>query len=102
MNFPLGWMRVQQLPVVDERVQATTYNACQILAEAIGSMLDSFVRDFLVERIESMLSTRLDSGYYPRLGLAPGQRFASKGGYLVHFASPSGTRIVAEGDWTTP
>ncbi len=102
MNFPLGWMRVQQLPVVDERVQATTYIACQILAEAIGSMLDGFVRDFLVERIESMLSTRLDSGYYPRLGLAPGQRFASKGGYLVHFAAPSGTRIVAEGDWTTP
>jgi hypothetical protein len=102
MNFPLGWMRVQQLPVVDERVQATTYIACQILAEAIGSMLDSFVRDFLIERIESMLSTRLVSGYYPRLGLAPGQRFASKGGYMVHFAAPSGTRIVAEGDWTTP
>jgi hypothetical protein len=102
MNFPLGWMRVQQLPVVDERVQADTYIACQILAEALGHMLDSFVRDFLVERIESMLSSRLVSGYYPRLGLAAGQRFASKGGYLVHFAAPSGQQIVADGDWTTP
>jgi hypothetical protein len=102
MNFPLGWMRVQHLPVIDERVQTSTYIACQILADALGSMLDSFVRDFLVERVESMLSTRLASGYYPRLGLAPGQRFASKGGYLVHFTASSGTQVVAEGDWTTP
>jgi hypothetical protein len=102
INFPLGWMRLQKLPVVNERIQSDTYIACQILAEALGSMLDSFVREFLVERVESMLSTRLETGYYPRLGLAPGQRFASKGGYLVHFAASSGTQVIAEGDWTTP
>lgn len=102
MNFPLGWLRAQQLPLVNERVQTDTYMACQIMAEALGQMLDAFVPDFLVERIESMVSTRLDTGYYPRFGLAPGQRFASKGGYLVHFTASSGTQITAEGDWTTP
>lgn len=102
MNFPLGWMRVQKLAVVNERVQTDTYIACQILAEGLGHMLDSFVRDFLVERLEMMLSTRLVSGYYPRLGLGPGQRFASKGGYLVHFSEPAGTKVIPDGDWTVP
>src|SRR5450631_16257 len=102
MNFPLGWMRVQGIPVVDERVQSDTYLACQILSEALGHMLDSFVRDFLLERLEVMLSSRLVSAYYPRLGLAPGQRFASKGGYLVHFVASQGTAIAPDDGWTVP
>lgn len=83
MNFPLAWFRAQQIPVTDERIQSDTYVACQVLSEALGHMLDSFIRELLVERVEMMLGTHLTSGYYPRLGLAPGQRFASKGGYLV-------------------
>ena len=102
MNYPLGWFRVRHIPVVAERVQSDTYLACGILAETLNDMLDSFVRDYLVERVEVMLSHRLITGYYPRLGLAPGQRFASKGGYLVHFAEPRGTRVIADGDWVVP
>ena len=102
MNFPLGWFKVKHLPVVNERVQTDTYLACVILSETLGHMLDSFVRDYLVERVEVLLSHRLVNGHYPRLGLAPGQRFASKGGYIVRFAQPDGTRLVADGDWLVP
>ena len=102
MNYPLGWFRIRQVQVVDERVQSDTYLACSILAETLGEMLDSFVRDYLVERVEVMLSHRLITGYYPRLGLAPGQRFASKGGYIVHFAEAQGARLVADSAWITP
>lgn len=102
MNYPLGWFKIRHIPVVAERVQSDTYLACGILAETLNDMLDSFVRDYLVERIEVMLSHRIITGYYPRLGLAPGQRFASKGAYLVHFVQPEGTQLIAEGDWSVP
>jgi len=102
MDFPRGWFNVRHIPVVDERVQTDTYLACVILSETVGHMLDSFVRDYLVERVEVLLSHRLVNGYYPRLGLAPGQRFASKGGNIVHFAQPSGTRLVADSGWIVP
>jgi hypothetical protein len=102
MNFPLGWLKVRHVPVVAERVQSDTYLACVILSETLGHMLDSFVRDYLVERVEVLLSHRLVNGYYPRLGLAPGQRFASKGGYLVRFPQPQGTQLEADGGWTVP
>ena len=65
-------------------------------------MVDTFVPDYLVERIEAMLEHRIITGYYPRLALAPGQRFASKGGYIVHFSEPTGTKLVADGDWVVP
>jgi hypothetical protein len=102
MNFPLGWFNVRHVPVVAERLQTDTYLACAILSETLGHMLDSFVRDYLVERIEAMLSHRLVNAHYPRLSLAPSQRFASKGGYIVRFAQSGGTRLVADGDWIVP
>jgi hypothetical protein len=38
---------------------------------------------------------------YPRLSLAPGQRFASKGAFIVHFAA-DGKTVVPESDWIVP
>jgi mono/diheme cytochrome c family protein len=102
MNFPLGWFKVRNIAVVNERVQSDTYLACRILSESLGDMLDSFVREYLVEQVEGMLSRRLVNGYYPRLGLAPGQRFASKGGYIVRFAQPDLMQPAIEGAWIAP
>ena len=49
-----------------------------------------------------MIERRILTGYYPRLTLAAGQRFASKGGYIVRFAEPDRVRLVADGDWMVP
>ena len=102
VDYPLGWFRIRQIPVVAQQAQADAYLACIILSDTINHMVDTFVRDYLVERIEEMLEHRILTGYYPRLALAPGQRFASKGGYLVHFPEISGTRVTADGDWIVP
>jgi hypothetical protein len=102
LNFPLGWFRIRHIPIVAEQVQADTYLACGIVSELLNDMLESFYRDYLLERIESMLSRRALTGYYPRLSLAPAQRFASKGGYLVHFTEAEGPRIAADTEWLVP
>jgi hypothetical protein len=102
MTFPLGWLKIRHIEVVDERIQTDTYVACGILADVLGPMLDNFVRDHLLERLETMLTVRTRNGYYARLGLGPGQRFASKGGYLVRFTDAQGPKVVADGAWIVP
>jgi hypothetical protein len=102
MDYPLGWFHIRQIRLVDERVQTDTYLACGLLAETLSHMADSFIRDYLVERVEGMLEHRILTAYYPRLALAPHQRFASKGGYLVRFADNTGSRIVPDGEWVAP
>ncbi len=102
VDYPLGWFRIRNVPVTDVQVQADTYLACGLLSETLTHMVDTFVRDYLVERLEAMLEHRVITGYYPRLTLAPGQRFASKGGYIVRFAADSGPRIVPDSDWVVP
>ncbi len=101
LDYAHGFFRFQDIPVVDERVQTDTFLACSILAEVLKHMSD-FSRPYLVERLQAMLEHRLITGYYPRLALASNQRFASKGGYLVHFRDPHGAALVAEGDWIAP
>ncbi|SIT45877.1 putative cytochrome c family protein [Paraburkholderia piptadeniae] len=102
VDYAFGWFAIRHIPVVDERVQADTYLACGLLAETLSHMVDAFVRDYLVERIDDMLEHRILTGYYPRLTLAPGQRFASKGGYIVRFAQADPLRVVADSDWIVP
>jgi len=102
MDYPLGWFSMRGIAVVDEQVQADTYLACGLLAETLSHMSDSFIRDYLLERLEGMLEHRVITGYYPHLSLAPGQRFASKGGYLVSFDGGQGPGIRAASEWITP
>jgi hypothetical protein len=102
VDYPLGWFRIRHVPVTDLQTQADTYLACGLLSETLNHMVDTFVPDYLVERMEEMLEHRVITGYYPHLALAPGQRFASKGGYVVQFAEPTGTKVVAIGDWIVP
>ena len=102
VDYMLDWAAARHVEIVDQQVQADTFLACVLLEEALGHVTGTYVRDYLVERIEDTLEQRVITGYYPRLTLAPGQRLASKGGYMVHFEDTSGTRIVADGAWTIP
>jgi hypothetical protein len=102
MDFARTWFRIRKVAIEEEQVQADTYLACGLLSETLNHVSGTFVRDYLIERIEDRLQARVVTGYYPRLSLARGQRFASKGGYLVRFAEGSGTRLVAEREWTVP
>jgi hypothetical protein len=101
LDYPLGWFRVRKIPVVDERLQADTWLACGLASETIKHMVDTFVPEYLVERLEDTAEHRIITGYYPRLSLAPHQRFASKGGFLVH-ATPGLAQWVPEGPWVSP
>jgi len=102
VDYALGWFRIRKIPVVEQKVQVDTYLACGVMSETLNHMVDAFVRDYLIERIEMMLDHRALTGFYPRLTLAPGQRFASKGGYIVRFSDREGAKITPVSEWLTP
>ncbi len=102
VDYAFGWFRIRHIPIVAEQVQADTFLACGLLSETLKHMVDTFVPDYLVERVEDMIDRRIVTGYYPHLSLAPGQRFASKGGYITHFAEQEGPKIISDGAWIVP
>ena len=103
VRYALTWFSIRHIPVVDEPLQANTYLACGLLAETLSHMADNLVQPFMVEMLQTSVERRLiNTGYYPRLVLALNQHFASKGGYIVHFAGPEGPKLVADSDWVVP
>jgi cytochrome c553 len=97
-----AWLRTRNLELVDERLQADAYLACLLMSEKVDDMLENLHRDYLLERAEGILAMHVTTGMYHRLGLGPGQRFASKGGYVSRLVDPTGDALVADGDWIVP
>ncbi|MFZ5530318.1 MAG: c-type cytochrome [Pseudomonadota bacterium] len=96
------WLRAKNIPLSDERIQANAYFAATVVGDAVTHMLDNFSRDYFIERIEHVTGKSLSSAIYPRLSLGPGQRFASKGGYVVRFAPDGENRLVPLSGWIIP
>jgi len=66
----------------------------------VSHSMDTYSRDFLLERMEHRLGTSLEVSIYPHLSLGPGQRFASKGSYIVKVEA--GGTLTPLSDWIVP
>jgi len=103
LRYPENWFAIRKIDIIDEPMQVDTYLACGMLAETLSHMADNFSQPLLIEMLQASIEKRLfNTGYYPRLTLGRNQHFASKGGYLVRFASARGTDLVADGGWIVP
>lgn len=96
------WLRSKNIPLLDERIQANTYFAVTVSGDALAHMGENFSRDYFIERVEQMTEQSLSSFLYPRLSLGPGQRFASRGSYVVRFSGSSENTLVPVSDWIVP
>jgi hypothetical protein len=95
------WLRARNIALADARTQANAYFAATVIGDAMSHIGENFSRDYFIERIEQMAETALLPSIYPRLSLGPGQRFASRGGYILGF--PQGAKTpVPVSDWLIP
>jgi hypothetical protein len=95
------WLRLRNVPPGDERIQANAFFAAGIAGDALAHMDEIFSRDYFIERVEHMTEQSLFHSVYPRLSLGPGQRFASKGGYVTRFARDGG-HMTELSEWIVP
>ncbi|MGB8599936.1 MAG: hypothetical protein WCE88_10655, partial [Burkholderiales bacterium] len=96
------WLKSKHLPLTDEAIQANSYFAASITGDAFGQLTENFYRDYLIERIEHMTGLALTPTVFPRLSLGPGQRFASKGAYVMRLNGPASQPLVPISDWLVP
>lgn len=96
------WLRARNIAGGEEQVQTNTYFACTVAGEALMHLVDNFSRDYFMERIENMLENALAGTVYPRTSLGPGQRFASKGSYIVRYSDEPEPRLLPVSEWIVP
>lgn len=96
------WLHGKGISVVDETTQINTQFAMIVLSDAIGHIQDSFSRDYLVERVEHVVSQTPTPSIFPTVSLGPGQRFAARGASIVQFDENDKSLVKAISGWIVP
>ena len=79
-----SWLRAKGLPVTNYEIQAKGYFLGWMLAATVKMMRDDFYRDYFLDVMDMMRDEYYSiASVYPRLSFGPGQRYASKGCYVV-------------------
>ena len=97
-----AWVRSRRLPIVDWDDQRQAYFAMKMTEWAMAHLLSDYHRDYLIEIIEHEVENSLDPGPQPQMALGPGQRFGSKGAYLMRLDPEAPSGLVAASDWIVP
>jgi hypothetical protein len=97
------WLRAKHIEMTDERVQINAYFAVRVAGDAFMHMVGNLYRDYFVEKIEHRVTTGMVTpSIYPYVSLGPGQRFLSKGAYLVKLAEEPEQGLLAVSGWIVP
>jgi hypothetical protein len=94
-----AWARSRGLGVTHPRIQLQAYFALLQLGDALMHVRKHLVREYVLETIEHTAYRSLVTAGLPRLSLASGQRFASKGAYLTRLAPGRGAEPPS---WRVP
>lgn len=97
-----GWMHSRRLPVTHPRLQMQTCYAMTMMEFGLMHAITDFYRDYVMEIVEHLAESELNTGTHPELALGPGQRIASKGAFIAELAPDTrpGYRVVS--DWIVP
>ncbi len=97
------WMGRQGLTLHPalSRLQGNTYSACEVTVRALQTMRGHYSREYFLELVEAADEAAIATAY-PSFTLGPNQRYGSSGAFIMEYAAPGLTRLVAIGDWVVP
>jgi hypothetical protein len=96
------WVRDRGVAWTRPAIQSKAYVAGSMLEVALQRMRGDFYRDYLLD----LMDTTGDQSYsvvpYERLTFGPGQRYASKGCYVVQLGPGPRPGLLKRSDWVVP
>jgi hypothetical protein len=97
-----GWFKAKRIyDNQAKEIQANAYFALKAAGDAVKEIRGYFYRDYMIEKIEHMVDDLPYTSIYPRISLAPGQRFVSRGFYIAKVDTQGGG-LVSLTDWQAP
>jgi hypothetical protein len=95
-----SWLRAKGLPTTNFEIRARVYFLGWMLAGVVKMMRDDFYRDYFLDLVDMMRDEYYSVGaIYPRLSFGPGQRYASKGCYVVQLDDSDPPKLVKRSEW---
>jgi hypothetical protein len=93
------WLKIRNIPVSNIRIQSKMYFLGWLMAEAVMHMRSEYYRDYFLEAFDMMTDQRNAIAVYPVLSFGPGQRYASKGCYIVQLSKERKPVLIKKSAW---
>ncbi|RDH85738.1 MAG: amino acid ABC transporter substrate-binding protein [endosymbiont of Galathealinum brachiosum] len=93
------WLNNRKIPVTNLDIQSQMYFLGWMLPGAISHMRSEFFRDYFIENFDMMHDQDYAIPVFPRLTFGPGQRYASKGSYIVKLDKDEQQNLVKKSEW---
>ncbi|HLO26892.1 MAG TPA: amino acid ABC transporter substrate-binding protein, partial [Geobacteraceae bacterium] len=91
------WLTSRKAPVNDRRISTRTYSLMMLLTTTFMHMRGNHYRDNFLDVISMYQDLYLPD--FERLSFGPGQRYASKGCYIVQLTRGAKPVMVRKSDW---
>jgi hypothetical protein len=103
MNTPVSvenWLKSRNVQSANIALSSRMFFLSQVLTQVLLHMGNNFSRDYLLDLFD-MLKDQTTSADYPRLSFAPGQRYASRGCYIVQLSNENNPILIKKNEWST-
>ncbi len=94
-----SWLRGRGIPWTRPAVQSRAYFTGWMLSAALARMKDNFYRDYLLDVMDMMIDQTYAIAPYERVSFGPGQRYASKGCYIVQLGPGPRPDLLKRSEW---
>jgi ABC-type branched-subunit amino acid transport system substrate-binding protein len=93
------WLQVRNIPVTDKTILQKMYFLTRMVSNALSEMRGNIYRDYFLDLFDVNLDQTNTAAAYPRLSFGPGQRYASKGCYIVKLSQGAEPRMIRLSEW---
>lgn len=94
-----NWMRFKTLPMPNTKIASQVFLLKSVFSEALNSTAGEFYREYFLDTLDEGRDQLQTSLTYPSLSFGPGQRYASKGCYVVTITKGANPKVVRQSDW---
>jgi hypothetical protein len=93
------WLKFRKIPLTNFSIQAKMYAAGWMLGNGVKMISSDYYRDYFLDVFDMMNDENYSIALYPLLSFGQGQRYASKGCYVVQLTPGDQPELVPKSDW---
>jgi ABC-type branched-subunit amino acid transport system substrate-binding protein len=94
-----SWLKFKKIPVTNMTIEAKTYFLSRVLLNVVASLRGDCYRDYFLDLFDVQEEKTAVVAEYPRVTFGPGQRYASKGCYIVTLTKGPQPKIFRQTEW---
>jgi len=94
-----NWLRFKKLPQSNMKIASQVFFLKSVFSEALNSTAGEFYREYFLDIMDEGRDQLQTSITYPALSFGPGQRYASKGCYVISITKGDKPKVVKQSEW---